>query len=748
MAEQLDEFDPGAGPKRESHEDRSAVRWVVGAAAAVLCLVAIPQPLWHARLEAPQYNGAGALHLTAYGERLVGDICEINGLNHYIGMRQLGEPRVPCGSASLGLGVNTVGRIAPEMILWLPAAVVAAGAVLVVAVTRRRWIRRAASVFVWGLPVGVLAMTQYHLYVYGHDLDPAAAFRPEPFTPRVLGPSKIYQFDVLAWPGLALILIIAAALVASFGTTVYNTYMARRGATHVSASVTVVLVAALVLLPAVARASDDAGGSTPTTTLPNDHGNHMNRDGEDDSSGAPNALGAELIARLAAARTGDTVMVTPGAYRGNFVVTVPITLRGEGRPTLDGGGFGTVLKIAAAAAGTTVSGFRLTGSGPGPLDTPSGLLIQADGVTVEDVEITNTYMGIQVMGVAGAYLADNVIESFADGGVEGEIHATGGTADATGLDRANSAASGGRMRGDAITLWNSTGAVVEGNRINDTRDGIYLSFANETTLRDNDVRDSRYAIHGMYASDLRADHNYFEGNLAGAILMYGGPFDLRNNTILYSRSPSTGIGIVLKDGSGATVIDNIIVANRVGIKLDNGGATSSVPATVRSNTIGLNQVGIEIMQSSRGSFSRNSFVENTMQVVTDGEVPNIEWTVAGFGNYWSNYKGYDAAGDGIGDVPFVEGGSIARTLTRAPVLMSLASGPAFRLLQAVEDRWASEDPVVLDDSPLIAMESPAVDDDLRSQPASRWWGLTGALIAVGAWWPLHRARKPRRLRYV
>ena len=85
----------------------------------------------------PQYHGDGALKITAYGDKLVGDICELNDLNHYIGMARLGEPRVPCGSAELGLGENTVGRIADEMILWLPSAIISAGVVLLAMLTSR-----------------------------------------------------------------------------------------------------------------------------------------------------------------------------------------------------------------------------------------------------------------------------------------------------------------------------------------------------------------------------------------------------------------------------------------------------------------------------------------------------------------------------------------------------------------------------------------------------------------------------------
>ena len=192
-----------------------AITLAVGVVAAILCVVAIPQTLWNAVLEAPQYHGDGALRLTAYGDRLVGDVCELNDLNHYIGMRRLGEPSIPCGSVALGRGDNTVGRIAPEMVLWLPAAVVAAAAVLVIAASSRRWLRRLALLYAWGFPLGVLAMTQFRLYQFGHDLDPTAAFHPEPFTPWVLGPSIIYQFTVDARPGLGLVLVITAAAIAT-----------------------------------------------------------------------------------------------------------------------------------------------------------------------------------------------------------------------------------------------------------------------------------------------------------------------------------------------------------------------------------------------------------------------------------------------------------------------------------------------------------------------------------------------------
>ena len=57
--------------------------------AALLLLVSIFLPYWKMTLLAPQYPGG--LHVIAYVNELTGDVAEIDGLNHYIGMRPLNE---------------------------------------------------------------------------------------------------------------------------------------------------------------------------------------------------------------------------------------------------------------------------------------------------------------------------------------------------------------------------------------------------------------------------------------------------------------------------------------------------------------------------------------------------------------------------------------------------------------------------------------------------------------------------------
>ncbi len=172
------------------------VRTAFGLAAAVLLLVAGQLPIWRAQFSAPQYPQG--LNIAAYGSKVQGDLSEIKELSHYIGMPPF----------------NFVGM--PEMKLWPLAILLGMLAAGLAVATRRRWMRRLACATLWLMPVGALADVQFRLWQTGHTLDPTAAIRVPPFTPRVVGPTSLMNFTLWAYPGWALVLIaLAAALVTS-----------------------------------------------------------------------------------------------------------------------------------------------------------------------------------------------------------------------------------------------------------------------------------------------------------------------------------------------------------------------------------------------------------------------------------------------------------------------------------------------------------------------------------------------------
>ena len=73
----------------EADKKRFRIPTVLFGIAAILLIISIFLPYWEMDLIAPQYPKG--LHITAYANRLTGDIFEIDGLNHYIGMRPLEE---------------------------------------------------------------------------------------------------------------------------------------------------------------------------------------------------------------------------------------------------------------------------------------------------------------------------------------------------------------------------------------------------------------------------------------------------------------------------------------------------------------------------------------------------------------------------------------------------------------------------------------------------------------------------------
>ncbi len=168
------------------------------AAAALLLLVSIFLPYWRLRLLAPQYPGG--LVVEAYLNRLEGDVREIDGLNHYIGMRPLGEAaaleRTLSIAAVATLSLLIVGAIfihnRKAAILSLPALV---------------------------FPLVFLADLSYWLRDFGTNLDPRAPLSSsiKPFVPPVLGEGKVGQFATVASPGPGLILAAVAALLVLAG---------------------------------------------------------------------------------------------------------------------------------------------------------------------------------------------------------------------------------------------------------------------------------------------------------------------------------------------------------------------------------------------------------------------------------------------------------------------------------------------------------------------------------------------------
>lgn len=161
--------------------------------ARVLILVSLFLPYWHMELHAPQYPDN--LHLTAYVNHLTGDVAEIDGLNHYIGMRPLDE------AAQLERAIGVFVLIAMVVLLELASYI------------HNRW---AALLAVPAILFPPMFLLDLHLWMrhFGLNLDPHAPLSSavEPFVPPILGEGVVGQFKTVAEPGTGLILVTVASL--------------------------------------------------------------------------------------------------------------------------------------------------------------------------------------------------------------------------------------------------------------------------------------------------------------------------------------------------------------------------------------------------------------------------------------------------------------------------------------------------------------------------------------------------------
>ncbi len=166
--------------------------------ARVLLLISIFFPYWHMELEAPQYpNG---LFLTAYVNHLTGDVREIDGLNHYIGMRPLGEAAAFERAASVWMVI--------AMFLLVEGA----------AVIHSRWAVLLALPAVT-FPIGFIVDLHYWMRNFGLNLKPDAPLSAsvKPFVPTVLGEGGIGQFKTYSELGTGYWLAVGGAVLVIIG---------------------------------------------------------------------------------------------------------------------------------------------------------------------------------------------------------------------------------------------------------------------------------------------------------------------------------------------------------------------------------------------------------------------------------------------------------------------------------------------------------------------------------------------------
>ena len=359
---------------------------------------------------------------------------------------------------------------------------------------------------------------------------------------------------------------------------------------------------------------------------------------------------ATIAAALADAQPGATIEVRGGVYPA-LVVDKPVSLVGVDWPVIDGGGLGTVVQIAAPDV--VFRGFVVRGSGDEPDRDHSGIIISAPRAVVADNRLSEVLFGIFVSQADDAVLRGN---------------------DITGKAKYAEA-----RRGDAIRLWYARRTLIERNTVHAVRD-LVIWYSRDTTLRANRVEQARYGIHLMYADATLVEGNQFVNNAVGIYTMYSRDVRLSDNEIRGQRGPS-GYALGFKDADNVEVSGNLVVDNRGGLFIDAAPFSPQGYARFTDNVFAFNDVGAILLTSTRrAEFTGNTFWENLEQVAIQGG-GDLSQANTWRGNYWSDYAGFDADGDGVGDTPYRAERFFEGLTDREPMLRALVYSPAAQALE-------------------------------------------------------------------
>lgn len=173
---------------------------LVFAIATALLLTSFVAPLWHIALKAPQYPEGLGMYI--WSNQITGqkpnDLNSINGLNHYIGMKEIVPESIPELSLMPGVIVGLV---------LLGLAVAAWG--------RRRGLYAWTTVFFLGAVVGLADFWRWG-YDYGHNLKPDAAIKIPgmSYQPPLIGTKQLLNFQATSLPATAGWIAIGVLLVA------------------------------------------------------------------------------------------------------------------------------------------------------------------------------------------------------------------------------------------------------------------------------------------------------------------------------------------------------------------------------------------------------------------------------------------------------------------------------------------------------------------------------------------------------
>lgn len=330
---------------------------------------------------------------------------------------------------------------------------------------------------------------------------------------------------------------------------------------------------------------------------------------------------ASLQARLDAAPPGSTISLSSGTWSGPVVIRKPVVLEGHGRAVIDGGGWGSVITLAAD--GITLRGLIIQNSGDSHDQIDAAIAVRSSRNRIVGNRIRETLFGIDLREAHENQILDNDIAS-----KDVELG----------------------LRGDGVRAWASNRNVFRGNRIHDSRDMI-IWYSDGNLIENNQGWNNRYSLHFMYAGSNHVRRNRYWNSAVGIFLMYSHDATLEENDIRHAPG-ATGMGIGMKEVDNLRLLNNRILHCTTGLYLDQSPHDPYAFNLLLGNTVAYSSQGVVLHSTLRHNiFKGNVFRDNLepLTVHANGTAEHNLWS----GNYWDDYEGFDRDRNGYGDTAYV-----------------------------------------------------------------------------------------------
>jgi len=250
-----------------------------------------------------------------------------------------------------------------------------------------------------------------------------------------------------------------------------------------------------------------------------------------------------------------------------------------------------------------------------------------------------------------------------------------------------------------VDVANASSCVITNINAHGNVRGVYLASATNSEVRNSNLSNNGYGVYCDYATSNTISNNVATGEKGNGVALGDGIYVFYSDSNKVSDNDLSAnhvYGISLYHSSNNTVTGNTISQNEYyGVRFRESDNNTFTFNTIRANV----QLGVLIIQTTNHQIYLNTFIDQPTAMSGAAEVKldspqAMAYTYNGtartgyMSNYYSDYKGTDSNGTGIGSTPSAYGdkypliqpvasyGTVlpASAVTSAPSLATTASG--------------------------------------------------------------------------